>query len=169
MTWTGCGLAIDEEGQCGGSWARSEITGAAESYGDLGGADQRGTDRSSAGGRVGGVAKPETVENGAWRPTAMFMARITGSIVSSQKVESMVGQKLLIVEPVAGRREDSSETQSPPVAPSSPSTRSEPARAKLCCASRDPVPGSPNRPRQLPIDAAIVGIVDQVQIGDQTA
>ena len=30
----------------------------------------------------------------------MFLARITGSLVSSQKVASMVGQKLLIVEPL---------------------------------------------------------------------
>ena len=30
----------------------------------------------------------------------MFLARITGSVVSTQKVESMVGQKLLIVEPL---------------------------------------------------------------------
>ena len=29
----------------------------------------------------------------------MFIGRITGSVVSSQKVETMVGQKLLIVEP----------------------------------------------------------------------
>jgi len=30
----------------------------------------------------------------------MFLARITGSLVSTQKVASMVGQKLLIVEPL---------------------------------------------------------------------
>ncbi len=29
----------------------------------------------------------------------MFVAKVTGSIVSTQKVESMVGHKLLIVEP----------------------------------------------------------------------
>ena len=29
----------------------------------------------------------------------MFVAKVTGSIVSTQKVESMVGYKLLIVEP----------------------------------------------------------------------
>ena len=30
----------------------------------------------------------------------MFLAQITGSVVSTQKVASMVGQKLLIVEPL---------------------------------------------------------------------
>ena len=29
----------------------------------------------------------------------MFVAKVTGSVVSTQKVESMVGHKLLIVEP----------------------------------------------------------------------
>ena len=30
----------------------------------------------------------------------MFLARITGSVVASTKVDSMVGQKLVIVEPL---------------------------------------------------------------------
>ena len=30
----------------------------------------------------------------------MFLARITGSLVATEKVESLVGQKLLIVEPL---------------------------------------------------------------------
>ena len=29
----------------------------------------------------------------------MFIARVTGSIVSTQKIDSMVGQKLMVVEP----------------------------------------------------------------------
>ena len=29
----------------------------------------------------------------------MFIAKVTGSVVSSQKTETMVGQKLLVVEP----------------------------------------------------------------------
>ncbi len=29
----------------------------------------------------------------------MFVAKVTGSLVSTQKVESMVGQKLMLVEP----------------------------------------------------------------------
>ena len=97
----------------------------------------------------------------------MFMAQITGSIVSSQKVESMVGQKLLIVEP---RRID------------------EKTRVKLKGTGRTfivvdtvgagegevvlCVQGSSARftpqTEKLPIDAAIGGIVDQVQVGDAT-
>ncbi len=96
----------------------------------------------------------------------MFIAKITGSIVSSQKVESMIGQKLLIVEPL---RID------------------EKTRAKLKTTGRTfivvdtvgagegevvlCVQGSSARftdqTKTLPIDAAIVGIVDQVQVGNR--
>ena len=37
----------------------------------------------------------------------MFLARVTGSVVATQKVETMTGQKLLTVEPLRvdpGRR-----------------------------------------------------------------
>ena len=30
----------------------------------------------------------------------MFIARVTGSVVSTQKVDSMTGHKLLVVEPI---------------------------------------------------------------------
>ena len=29
----------------------------------------------------------------------MFIARVTGSVVSTQKVDEMIGQKLMVVEP----------------------------------------------------------------------
>ncbi|MFM7924072.1 MAG: EutN/CcmL family microcompartment protein, partial [Planctomycetaceae bacterium] len=38
----------------------------------------------------------------------MFLARITGSLVSTQKVESLVGQKLLLVEPLRVDEKDQS-------------------------------------------------------------
>ena len=39
----------------------------------------------------------------------MFIGRITGSIVSSQKVEAMVGQTLFIVEPLRVNEKDQSD------------------------------------------------------------
>ena len=41
----------------------------------------------------------------------MFIGRITGSIVSSQKVDAMKGQKLLIVEPLRVNEADQSDLQ----------------------------------------------------------
>jgi microcompartment protein CcmK/EutM len=34
-----------------------------------------------------------------WWKTSMFLARVTGSVVATQKVASMTGHKLLVVEP----------------------------------------------------------------------
>ena len=97
----------------------------------------------------------------------MFLARITGSLVATQKVESMVGQKLLIVEPLRVNEKDQSDLQ--------PTGRtfvavdtvgSGEGEVVLC------VQGSSARftegTKSLPIDAAIIGIIDRVQVGQNT-
>jgi ethanolamine utilization protein EutN len=97
----------------------------------------------------------------------MFLARITGSLVSTHKVESMVGQKLLLVEPLRVNEADQSDLQ--------PTGRTfvvvDPVGAGqgevvLC------VQGSSARftkeTKNLPIDAAIVGIVDRVMLGNKS-
>lgn len=97
----------------------------------------------------------------------MFLGRITGSLISTQKVDSMVGQKLLIVEPLRVNERDQSDLQ--------PTGRSfvvvDPVgvgegEVVLC------VQGSSARftpeTKHLPIDAAVIGIVDQVQVGSNT-
>jgi microcompartment protein CcmK/EutM len=97
----------------------------------------------------------------------MFLARITGSLVSTQKVASMVGQKLLLVEPLRVDEKDQSSLK--------PTGRSfvvvdtvgaGEGEVVLC------VQGSSARytpeTKSLPVDAAIIGIVDQVQVGSKT-
>ncbi len=97
----------------------------------------------------------------------MFLARITGSLVSTQKVASMVGQKLLIVEPLRVDEKDQSSLK--------PTGRSfvvvdtvgaGEGEVVLC------VQGSSARytpeTKTLPVDAAIIGIVDQVQVAAKT-
>ncbi|MBS0263116.1 MAG: EutN/CcmL family microcompartment protein [Planctomycetes bacterium] len=97
----------------------------------------------------------------------MFLARITGSVVSTQKVASMVGQKLLLVEPLRVDEKDASSLK--------PTGRSfvvvdtvgaGEGEVVLC------VQGSSARytpeTKTLPIDAAIIGIVDQVQVAAKT-
>ena len=61
----------------------------------------------------------------------MFLAKVTGSLVSTQKIESMGGHKLLVVEPYRLDAEDRS-SWSPPAARSSPSTRWARAKARWC-------------------------------------
>ena len=95
----------------------------------------------------------------------MFMARIPGSIVSSQKVESMVGQKLLIVEPLRVDEKTRAKLSSTGRTFIAVDTVGAGEGEVVLC-----VQGSSARfteqTEKLPIDAAIVGIVDQVQIGD---
>ena len=96
----------------------------------------------------------------------MFIGRITGSIVSSQKVDAMKGQKLLIVEPLRVNEADQSDLQ--------PTGRTfvvvdaigaGEGEVVLC------VQGSSARftpeTKHLPVDAAVIGIVDQVHVGSK--
>lgn len=97
----------------------------------------------------------------------MFLGRITGSVVSTQKVDELVGSKLLMVEPLRVNEQNQSDLQ--------PTGRSfvvidtvgaGEGQVVLC------VQGSSARftpeTKTLPIDAAIVGIVDSVTVNDQT-
>src|SRR5689334_19936706 len=97
----------------------------------------------------------------------MFLARVTGSVIATHKVATMTGQKLLIVEPL----------------------RVDPAnRDRLVSTGRTfvtvdtlgagegemvlIVQGSSARltpeSEKLPIDAAIIGIVDSVNVENRT-
>jgi microcompartment protein CcmK/EutM len=93
----------------------------------------------------------------------MFIARVTGSVVSTQKVESMTGQKLLVVEPyrLEGEQRKSLITTG----------RTFIAVDTLGAGEDDYVlivQGSSARltpqTKELPIDAVIIGIVDTVHI-----
>jgi ethanolamine utilization protein EutN len=97
----------------------------------------------------------------------MFLAKVTGSVVSTQKVEQMVGQKLLIVEPL---RVDEKNRKS----------LKGTGRTFICVDTVGAgegetvliVQGSSARftedTKTLPIDAAIIGIVDSVEAHGNT-
>lgn len=96
----------------------------------------------------------------------MFIARVTGSVVSTQKVATMTGHKLLVVEPfrLADPKRDSLV----------PTGRTFIAVDTLGAGEDDFVlitQGSSARltpeTKHLPIDAVIIGIVDQVHIDKQ--
>lgn len=93
----------------------------------------------------------------------MFIARVTGSVVSTQKVETMTGHKLLVVEPyrLNGDERNSLVTTG----------RTFIAVDTLGAGEDDYVlitQGSSARltpeTKELPIDAVIIGIVDTVHI-----
>ncbi len=96
----------------------------------------------------------------------MFVAKVTGSLVSTQKVESMVGYKLLIVEPYRIEPKDRQSLAT--------TGRTFVAVDTLGAGVGDFVlitQGSSARltpeTKNMPIDTVIVGIVDQVHVDRQ--
>ncbi|MBA4019253.1 MAG: ethanolamine utilization protein EutN [Pirellula sp.] len=96
----------------------------------------------------------------------MFVAKVTGSVVATQKVGSMVGHKLLIVEPY---RIDPSDRKRLVT-----TGRTFVAVDTMGCGEGEYVlivQGSSARltpeTKSLPIDAVIIGIVDTVQVDNQ--
>lgn len=97
----------------------------------------------------------------------MFVAKVTGSMVSTQKIESMVGQKLMIVEPFrlsSGSRKKLETTG-----------RTFVAVDTLGAGVGDFVlitQGSSARltpeTKNMPIDTIIVGIVDSVTVEEKS-
>ena len=100
----------------------------------------------------------------------MFLARVTGNVVASQKDKSLNGQKLFVVEPLNVKYDDSG----------SPATLGNTGRAIVAIdvvgAGEGQlvliVQGSSARmtdvTKNLPADAVIVGIVDSVQYAGKT-
>jgi ethanolamine utilization protein EutN len=97
----------------------------------------------------------------------MFLARVTGSVVSTHKVESMVGRKLLTVEPLR-------------VEPVTRERLVGTGRTFVCVDTVGAglgevvliVQGSSARltpeTEKLPVDATIIGIVDTVNVENDT-
>lgn len=93
----------------------------------------------------------------------MFVAKVTGSLVSTQKVSTMVGYKLLIVEPYRVEPKDRTSLIT--------TGRTFVAVDTLGAGIGDYVlltQGSSARltpeTKALPIDAVVIGIVDQVHV-----
>ena len=97
----------------------------------------------------------------------MFIARVTGSVVSTHKVESMTGRKLLTVEPLR-------------VEPAKRDRLVGTGRTFVCVDTVGAghgemvliVQGSSARltpeTEKLPVDATIIGIVDTVNVENET-
>lgn len=93
----------------------------------------------------------------------MFVAKVTGSVVSTQKVDVMIGQKLMVVEPYRLESEARKTL--------SPTGRTFIVVDTIGAGEGDYVlitQGSSARltdeTNKLPIDAVIVGIVDTVHV-----
>jgi len=94
----------------------------------------------------------------------MFLARITGNVTATQKVDAMVGQTLFVVEPLRVNEKNGEDLQ--------PTGRTFIAVDTVGAGEGEVVlivQGSSARftedTKTLPIDCAIIGIVDDVRLG----
>jgi ethanolamine utilization protein EutN len=97
----------------------------------------------------------------------MFIARVTGSLVSTQKVASMVGQKLLVVEPLRVDEKDQSSLKPTGRTFVVVDTVGAGEGEVVLCVQGSSARYTPET-KTLPVDAAIIGIVDQVQVSGNT-
>jgi ethanolamine utilization protein EutN len=96
----------------------------------------------------------------------MFLARVTGSVVSTQKVASMTGRKLLTVEPLRvdpAKRDRLATTGRTFVVVDTVGAGQGEMVLIVQGSSARLTPETEN----LPIDAAIVGIVDSVNVDNE--
>lgn len=97
----------------------------------------------------------------------MFLAKVTGNVTATQKVGEMVGQKLLIVEPLRVNEKSKSELVGTGRTFISVDTVGAGEGETVLI-----VQGSSARfteeTKTLPIDCAIIGIVDCVRVGSKT-
>jgi microcompartment protein CcmK/EutM len=97
----------------------------------------------------------------------MFLARVTGSVVATQKVDTMTGHKLLMVEPYRldpAKRESLVTTGRTFVAVDTVGAGEGEFVLITQGSSARLTPETTN----LPIDTVVIGIVDTVQVGKQT-
>jgi ethanolamine utilization protein EutN len=93
----------------------------------------------------------------------MFVAKVTGSVVATQKVESMVGRKLLVVEPYridANSRGQLQTTGRTFVAVDTVGA----GEGEFVLITQGSSARLTPETKNLPIDTVIVGIVDNVQV-----
>src|SRR3984893_14056480 len=97
----------------------------------------------------------------------MFLARVTGSVVASQKVASMVGRKLLTVDPVRvdpTHRELLGRTGRPFVV----FDRGGAGLGEMVLIVQGSSARLTSETEKLPVDATIIGIVDTVNVENKT-
>lgn len=93
----------------------------------------------------------------------MFVAKVTGSMIATQKVESMVGQRLLMVEPyrLDGKTRDRLITTGRTFVAVDTVGAGEGEFVLICQGSSARL--TPET-KNLPVDTVVIGIVDSVHI-----
>ncbi|NQT17600.1 MAG: EutN/CcmL family microcompartment protein [Planctomycetes bacterium] len=94
----------------------------------------------------------------------MFVGKVTGSIVSTQKVDAMVGRKLLIVEPYRLDAETRAELKTTGRTFVTVDTVGAGEGEYVLVTQGSSARLTPET-KSLPVDAVIIGIIDTVHVG----
>jgi ethanolamine utilization protein EutN len=97
----------------------------------------------------------------------MFLARVTGSVVATQKTAAMIGRKLLTVEPLRvepGKRRELAGTGRTLVVVDTVGAGQGETVLIVQGSSARLTPET----EKLPVDASIIGIVDSVNVENET-
>jgi ethanolamine utilization protein EutN len=97
----------------------------------------------------------------------MFLARVTGSVVSSSKVDELKGQKLLVVEPLRVNEMDQSDLVGTGRTFITVDTVGSGVGEVVLIVQGSSARFTPET-KTLPVDCAIVGIVDRVTLRSTT-
>ena len=95
----------------------------------------------------------------------MFLGRITGSVISTQKADELVGQKLLIVEPLRVDEKDQSCLKPTGRSFVTVDTVGVGEGEVVFCVQGSSARLTPET-KALPIDCAVVGVVDSVTVNE---
>ena len=93
----------------------------------------------------------------------MFVAKVTGSLVATQKVDSMVGHKLLVVEPYrleSDGRQDLVTTGRTFIAVDTVGA----GQGEMVLITQGSSARLTPETKNLPVDTVIIGIVDQIHV-----
>jgi ethanolamine utilization protein EutN len=88
----------------------------------------------------------------------VYLARVIGTVVATVKYQGLEGQKFLIIQPLDRENEPRGE----PEAAVDTTGQAGPGELVYCTGSREAALAC--RPWFVPVDAAIVGIVDQLAL-----
>jgi ethanolamine utilization protein EutN len=91
----------------------------------------------------------------------MYLGRVIGTVVASRKIEGLVGAKLLLVQPLDDQLEPAGRVHA-----AVDTVKAGPEDLVYLVGSREAALGL--EPWFVPVDATIVGIVDQVHTPERT-
>jgi len=96
----------------------------------------------------------------------MFIAKVVGSVVSTQKVETMVGHKLLVIEPYRINPETRADMMTTGRTLIAVDTMGAGENEYVLVVQGSSARMTPET-KNLPVDTVIVGIIDSVRVGKE--